>query len=157
MSIGGKERLWQLMTFSPKLTRWANRPRAQRRLRRQRANRHFNGPQLRAFIRKFSSENEGTFQITLVKENGQNYNAVFHNGGSDPKVRVALMFGKPRLVSSAWDVRDIIESELSGGKFSPQIEELVDHTLGGSLGSVYLKIENGKLASAHFHEGQIWP
>lgn len=145
------------MPLTSKLKRWASQPRAQRKLRPQRANRHFNEQQLRAFIQKFLRENEGAFNITLVKENGQNYNTVFHNGGSDPKVRIALMAGKPPIVSSSWNVRDIIESVLADGKFSAETEELVDRTLGGSLGSVLLKVRNGKIASAHFHEGEIWP
>jgi hypothetical protein len=111
------------------------------------------------FITDFTESSQGAFHVTLVKESGQGYNVVFHDGGSNPKVRVALMAqGASPMVSSTWTVRDLVESALAkGGQFDEQIRQIVDSTLMGSLGSVLLRVQHGKVVSAHFHEREIWP
>jgi hypothetical protein len=110
------------------------------------------------FISRYHTESAGYYGITLVKENGQGYNVVFHRGGAYPKTRIALTSkAYPDIVGSSWEVRDIIDRVLSAGAFPEDIKQIVDRTLMGSLGCVKLVVENGVIIAAHFHEGELWP
>jgi hypothetical protein len=121
---------------------------------------HCTPDDLRTALRNFNAASEGFFNLTLVKENGQDYNIVLHQGGRTPKVRiryVATVDGRP-ITGSTWNVRDIIEEVLTPhGAFDQPIARVVDQTLQGSLGCVLLQVKHGWVASAHFHEGEIWP
>jgi hypothetical protein len=142
----------------------------------------FTSAELEAFLLQFA-RNAGMFSLVLVKENGQGYNAVVHHGGLHPKVRLALMSDDRSMISSSWNVRDMIERLFSDGVFPADIERTVNRTLQGLDGSVMLKIaqvdRNGdvvryepsgsaipipltrptgfRITKAIWHEDNIWP
>ena len=102
------------------------------------------------------------FSIVLVKENGKGYNAVLHNGGTNPKLRLALVSATGNIESSLL-VRDLVEAVYSGGAFPPHIQIVVDRVLQNLNGSVMLKVvcdhdtKTFRVTDAIWHRGNIWP
>jgi hypothetical protein len=122
---------------------------------------------LRWFIQEYSSLAEaGTYHITIVKENGQGYNLVFHEGGATPKLRIALVSDDyPELECiGSWDARDVIIQELgqpwhrNSDPEAPDPDvELIDTVVMGSIGCALITIEHGRIAQVHLHRGELWP
>lgn len=113
--------------------------------------------ELRSFIHDFAVSQPYFFTVTLVRHTVQGYNAVFRGQGGRPTVRVAVIDSNRR-IESTWVVSDIIAVKLTmNGAFGSQVKELVDSTLDNAMGSVMLRVVNGRVESAHYQGGNLLP
>ncbi len=93
----------------------------------------------------------GSFDVALLRENGQGYHAAFHSLLEQRKYRVRYTSG---------DVQDICR--LIRHKFqNKRFEEVFNLTIlrmgEGFEGSAFVKIQRRRIAAVHFHEGALWP
>lgn len=113
--------------------------------------------EFRKFIHDFVVLQRNFFTITLVRHIGQGYNAVFCGQGGRPTVRIALVDFNKR-IESTWVASDIIAVRLTmNSAFDDEVKRLIDSTLDNAMGSVMLRVVNGRVEGADYVGGSLYP